>query len=426
MMMHLRPAIEGLKMQMKLAEIRHRISDFNPSQTYGSNELAEIIQEINSISPFLELSRNELKNLIDLTFKVSLKKEESRYPRFQIYIPASGFELEELNFLVEFDPPIALSVSTLHRISPGIPSRPYALLLWKSESEALLSFWWKWYLATQKSQSLNGENLDLWWISLAYHLISGRAESEETFHAYGLIRVEAFGIHFDSLKLINSHTNSGLILSIEEPGALNVFLFKSTPERIIANLNLRHGKIELTYTSKARLIDNYVYADIEEKILERNKRLNSSSKRIFWHIRNVWSYILSLAVDFGHGGQFIILPPDISLNKKLWQIKDTEVLQVEHTATRLDLGAKIATFDCYSDQIQQILLKNDFNSRFKDGLDIAEIIQDEYQSLFDSARAIANLSTADGSIVFDRGLRLLGFKGEVLVKETPGLCRTGS
>lgn len=93
-------------------------------------------------------------------------------------------------------------------------------------------------------------------------------------------------------------------------------------------------------------------------------------------------------------------------------------MKVEHTATRLDLGAKIATFDCYSDQIQQII-KNDFNSRFKDGLDIAEIIQDEYQSLFDSARAIAKLSTADGCIVFDRGLRLLGFKGEVLVRDDP-------
>ncbi len=380
--MHLKQAfdeenIEQLKMQSNLAKIRHKISEFTPEQTYGSKELAEIIQEINSISPFLNLSNNELIDLIDLAFKVSLKKEESRYPRFQIYIPASEFEIEELNFLVEFVPPIALNASTLHRISPGIPSRPYALLLWKSESD-----------------------------------------SKETFDAYGLIRVEAFGIDFDSLKLINSNTYSGLILSIEEPGSLNVFLFKSTPKQIIANLNLRHGKIELTYTLKTPLIDKYVYLDIAEKIIERNKQGNSFCK-IFLYIRNVWSYILSLAVDFKHGGQFIILPPGRSLDQKLLQIEHTEVLQVEYTATRLDLGAKIATFDCYSDQIQQIQLKNDFNSGFKDGLDIAEIIQNEYQSLLDSARAIAKLSTADGCIVFDQGLRLLGFKGEVLVKETP-------
>lgn len=279
--MNLRQACneEELKINAKLAGIRHKISKFSPEQTYGSKELTEIIQEINSISPFLELSKNGLINLIDLAFKVSLKKEESRYPRFQIYVPASGFEIDELNFLVEFDPPIALDdVSTLHRISPGIPSRPYALILWKS------------------------------------------TKSEETFDAYGVIRVETFGIQFtDSLKLINPNTYSGLILSIEEPGALNVFLFKSTPELIIANLNLRYGKIELTYTLKTPLIDNYVYVDIEEKIVERNKRGNSYSK-IFWYIRNVWSYILSLAVDFGHGGQFIILPPDISLDKKLLQI----------------------------------------------------------------------------------------------------------
>jgi hypothetical protein len=40
---------------------------------------------------------------------------------------------------------------------------------------ALLDFWWKWHLAIQNSQRMNGEKLDLWLISLGYHLTSGRA-----------------------------------------------------------------------------------------------------------------------------------------------------------------------------------------------------------------------------------------------------------
>ncbi|MFB2769013.1 NACHT and WD repeat domain-containing protein [Pelatocladus sp. BLCC-F211] len=44
----------------------------------------------------------------------------------------------------------------------------------QSIKSALLSFWWKWYLAIQNSQPMNGAKRDWWFISLAYHLI-GRA-----------------------------------------------------------------------------------------------------------------------------------------------------------------------------------------------------------------------------------------------------------
>lgn len=40
---------------------------------------------------------------------------------------------------------------------------------------ALLAFYWKWYCNIQKSQSLKTKALDLWFISFAYYLITGRA-----------------------------------------------------------------------------------------------------------------------------------------------------------------------------------------------------------------------------------------------------------
>jgi hypothetical protein len=40
---------------------------------------------------------------------------------------------------------------------------------------ALLVFWGKWYWKLQNCQSVEAGKLDLWFISLAYHLIYGRA-----------------------------------------------------------------------------------------------------------------------------------------------------------------------------------------------------------------------------------------------------------
>ena len=348
--MHLRQVfqeeeIEQFKMQSKLAEIRHKISEIDEEQTYGSKEFAEIIQEINSIFPFVELSKNGLINLIDLAFKVGLKKEESRYPRFQIYIPVSGYNIESFQLLVRFDTPIKLDVSTLHRISSGILPRPYALYIGESDSDKII--------------------------------------------AYGFIRIETF-----DTKLINTskppslRIYPGLILSIEEPGVLNVLLFNNI--LIPPTLTLRYGKIAINYNPTTTSIVKPIYADIAINIVRKNKQGNLSSE-ISKHIGYIWSYILSLAVDFGHGGQFIILPSDSLLDS----IQDDNPLDVNYRATEPNLGVQIAD------------------------LVAAEQIKEEYQFLLDSARAIAKLSTADGCIVFDRGLRLLGFKGEVLVKETP-------
>ncbi|MBW4473712.1 MAG: hypothetical protein KME45_25555 [Stenomitos rutilans HA7619-LM2] len=76
---------EALKLTVKLLQVRDEIaSEFSSNQTCGPKEFATAIQKVNAISPFLRLSEEGLRNLVDLAFKISLKKEESRYPRFQI------------------------------------------------------------------------------------------------------------------------------------------------------------------------------------------------------------------------------------------------------------------------------------------------------------------------------------------------------
>lgn len=61
--------------------------------------------------------------------------------------------------------------STGFPFSEGQPVRP----LQRRRQVALLGFWWKWYRKIQADRTLNAEALDLWFISLAYYLISREA-----------------------------------------------------------------------------------------------------------------------------------------------------------------------------------------------------------------------------------------------------------
>jgi len=386
---------EILPLRDKLLIVRDEIaSEFSSNQTCGSKEFATAIQKVNAISPFLKLSEEGLRNIVDLAFEISLKKEESRYPRFQIYVPSVGFlpvkDNEEPDWMVFFHPPITLDVSTLHRISSGIPSRPYALCVW---------------------------------------------ESGEAIEAHGVIRIEDLSSQNTlTSKRINVDCYPGLILSIEEPGILNVSL-SNTRCTIIESLTLRYGKIERLYDPSSTPIVKSIYTDIEES-LRNSKKEKELSSNISGYIDNIWSYILSLAVDFGHGGQFIILPSGYLLGEgNCLQVEGAEVLQVKHTTSGPDLGEQIALLDQYPALIQRKrhMIRNPFtgeklpedncDSAFErgvsQGLSKAKRIHDKYQTLFDSARAVAKLSTADGCLVFNRELGLLGCKGEVLVRENP-------
>jgi hypothetical protein len=375
-------------------------SEFGSRQDCGSREFAVAIQKVNAIKPFLEISEEGLRNLIDLAFNISLKKEESRYPRFQIYVPSTGFFPARNGtgpeWMVRFEPLIVLDISTLHRISSGIPSRPYALCIW---------------------------------------------ESEETIEAYGIIRIEDLSSQsVNTSKSINVSCYPGLILSIEEPGILNASLC-NTRRTIIGHLTLRYGRIEQIHNSYVNLIVQSIYDDIYTDI-KKNMRASGEgelSPNILGYIGNIWSYILSLAVDFKDGGQFIILPSGPSLDTlpsdllgqdKYLRVADTKVLKVKHTTIAPDLGAQIIALDQAPDLVQRKPRFRGSNgeeipedSAVKKGFDqskrLSMSIDSKYQTLFDSARAVAKLSTVDGCLVFDRGLRLLGFKGEVLVKEDP-------
>lgn len=73
--------------------------------------------------------------------------------------------------------PFAIKVIFKGEDSPNLGLRIAFAYDQQNFSSTLLIFWWKWYCKIQIDQPLKAEVLDLWFVSLAYHLVSGRAFS---------------------------------------------------------------------------------------------------------------------------------------------------------------------------------------------------------------------------------------------------------
>jgi hypothetical protein len=407
---------------------------------------------VNEITPFINISG--LEDLVHLLFKISLKKEESRYPSFQVYVPPSIYGCWEPVWLTCFDPPITLVESFI-----TLP---------------LLDFWWKWYCKIKNDQALETEALDLWVISLDYYLESYQIatynidilhrissgipsrpyaiyvrEEEGAIKAYGIIKIE----DLRSLSDNNSNSKSfiinkidGMIISIDGPGLINVSLSNGIwdyAKSISFNLSLKHGDIEARYNDLYFAM-YYLFEDSKngtENLTKENLSSNMSN-----YISNIWSYILSLSANFGHGGQFILLPPGLSLGKVDPESKnsfldsgDEPILQVKHKISEPNLGLKIISLDRATsatkgyqpqapvpflvgkpskhDELPEENFSIAFERGIEQGFSKARKIQECYQDLLDTARIIAKLSTVDGCLVFNSDFQLIGFKGEVLVRE---------
>ncbi|MHC1789553.1 putative sensor domain DACNV-containing protein [Solidesulfovibrio sp.] len=76
------------------------------------------------------LSDAGLAALIETAYRASLKREEGRYPSFQLFSPLAGGPEPVLD--LRFSPPQPFCLNTLHRLSPGIPPGPYAFVVKES------------------------------------------------------------------------------------------------------------------------------------------------------------------------------------------------------------------------------------------------------------------------------------------------------
>lgn len=216
----------------------------------GPSDLAKAIEK-RFPSHLMVLSSKGLQKLVGLTYRVSLMKEEGRYPCFQILVPQFGEQLSSLS--VHFQKPLALDSEILHRLAPGVPERPFALFVQEEDNETLL----------------------------AYGV--GRAESS------------VLSLHEDGEHCWVQNRPWGLSLYVTGPG------------QMMASVILKDTHVP---RSSFLAISNGVIRNINQF----NAGWLEVGFGIHHNVSILWPKILTEAQAFGHGGMFVILPPATSLD----------------------------------------------------------------------------------------------------------------
>jgi hypothetical protein len=305
----------------------------------------------------LALGRRGLYELITSAYKVSMRREEGRYPRFVAFVPPASEHLDE-HVCVRFARPIPVDPDALHRLGPGIPHRPYALLVRGGEGVAV---------------------------------------------AEGILRTERTGLELLPTLRYAAGTvvQGGLYLSVDGPGDLTAIDFSGSLQKI---LNLRAGEIRSAFDATAAGISRVVFGNLERSVREQADPLAAKSSHRLVRgadllprlVRGAWGYILQRAIEIAHGGSFVVLPPRIALN---------DVESILRVPFRCGGPRDIA------DNLVQLL--------FPAGSDEDHVrrLQNVAHAIEDQARSIAQLSSVDGCVVVSHRLGLLGFSGEILVSD---------
>ncbi len=208
------------------------------------------------------LSDPGLARLVDAAFRVSLKKEEGRYPSFQLFAPLAGASEPLLD--MRFSPPLALTVETLHRISPGIPPRPYAFVV---------------------------------------------KEGPDGLRLEGAARVEYSG--FAALRgKLDYHGGTlfpGLALHIAGPARMRAALFSS--DAPVLYLELKEGRLSQSHDNAF----SPVFLPLCRQAAGTLAHGVEDAGGLPSLVKATLARVFSLAMAAGHGGMFVFLPPGQTL-----------------------------------------------------------------------------------------------------------------
>ena len=203
------------------------------------------------------LSDAGLARVVETAFRASLKREEGRYPSFQLFAPLA--EGPEPLLDMRFSPPVPLTVSALHRLSPGIPPNPYA------------------FVAREGSEGVRLE---------------------------GVARVEYSG--FSAIRgRIDYHGGTlfpGLTLHVAGPARMRAVLFADNAPATY--LELKEGRLFRSH-------DN-AFSPIFLPLCRQAAGLLSPGRDedvTASLVKATLARVFSLAVAAGHGGMFVFLPP---------------------------------------------------------------------------------------------------------------------
>ena len=207
------------------------------------------------------LSDAGLSRLVETAFRASLKQEEGRYPSFQLFAPLRDADEPLLD--MRFSPPLPLTMDILHRVSPGIPPRPYAFVV---------------------------------------------KEGREGLRLEGAARVEYSG--FAAMRgRLDYHGGTlfpGLALHVAGPARIRTALFSH--DAPVKYLELREGRLRTSHDNAF----SPIFLPLCRRVAGVLAQAEGEAGTLSSLVKATLARVFSLAVAAGHGGLFVFLPPGAS------------------------------------------------------------------------------------------------------------------
>jgi hypothetical protein len=301
----------------------------------------------------------ELRDLVRLAFQASVSPEEGRYPRIALYCADDPSYIDQRHSLVRFSAAEPLTAEILRRLAPAFP-RYYSALQVAARNGLLYcdgAISTGWSIATSD-------------IGRPEYYVSGRPRP-------------------------------GLRMVVDAPGDLRA-------AESFVQLWLQGGHLsELTGFSGPDRVHGWLKREAECLMTSLNRRDVPEARERFGGVggfgrllSDLWSRILTSAVDRRHGALFVVLP------ESGWE----EAVRFRYPAAPLDLGGNAREFwdSCIT------------ASEWQRPIDIQRLTVVK-ERLFDLTRSVGTLGAVDGCVGVVPGVRIVGFGGEIVASERDSL-----
>lgn len=309
-----------------------------------SDTVDDLFSEIPSaLAQTRALSAPGLRSLLDLAFRASLLREEGRSPRLLLFAPAN--RSEEPPMLVRFSTPQPLTLQLIRRISPSIVPGAHALE------------------------------------------VSGSAKRLD---CDGIAVVDPQQLVWSLLP--RTSLFEGITISIEAPGALSLVSSRrqQSGNREILVISLRGGAISKPYPFWSIATMNALLEACVQTVVTRHVGEKVPPK-LPQALIAVIDALISEAVEFGHGGTFVFLPPT-----------------TDHKEQKRNLAPRL--FPPATADLGRLLVEM-LHSEEQPYHEVSQRL------LLQTTKAVGRLSGVDGCVVLDYGLCLKMFGARITTSD---------
>ena len=125
---------------MAYNRIKNFVNTLGLPNPCGPTEFAEIFVNARGASDSSfrgHLDNDETRKLIEIAFATTTRPEEGRYLRFRLFVYPLVTQNDELRTIMRLSEPAEVSVETICRLAPALPSSEYALRVDSREGHLL-------------------------------------------------------------------------------------------------------------------------------------------------------------------------------------------------------------------------------------------------------------------------------------------------